>query len=229
MVGNQSKTPFYLQFKLFHFIYPHKETYIVIPKVESDNIVFIVPHENPLLFWYCFGSHLWFSGDTPIDLNNERLQAPWRALAFREKALDSTPGARFVEHASGFKLLDTLMLFLKELFEKVNFEKKSADGKQIMKNYPACKELYTFSQVRKSIFYRYIFKCFALTVSGWTYVNFLLSNNKRADDSLNKNIELFRKWELNISCESSIRMKCWDSFCWVRINVYFFTDRSRRK
>ena len=58
MVGNLSKTPFYLQFKLFHFIYPHKETYIVIPKVESDNIAFIVPHENPLLFWYCFGSHL---------------------------------------------------------------------------------------------------------------------------------------------------------------------------
>ena len=58
MVGNQSKTPSYLQFKWFHFIYPHKETYIVIPKVESDNIACIVPHENPLLFWYCFGSHL---------------------------------------------------------------------------------------------------------------------------------------------------------------------------
>ena len=101
MVGNQSITPSYLQFKLFHFIYPHKETYIVIPKVESDNIACIVPHENPLLFWYCFGSHLWFSGDTPIDLNSERLQAPWRALAFREKALDSTPGACIVEHASG--------------------------------------------------------------------------------------------------------------------------------
>ena len=49
---------------------------------------------------YCFGSHLWFSGDTPIDLNRERLQAPWRALAFREKALDSTPSARIVEHVS---------------------------------------------------------------------------------------------------------------------------------
>ena len=101
MDGNQSKTPSYLQFKLIHFIYPHKETYIVIPKVESDNIACIVPRENPLLFWYCFGSHLGFSGDTPIDLNSERLQAPWRALAFREKALDSTPGARNVEHASG--------------------------------------------------------------------------------------------------------------------------------
>ena len=51
MVGNQSKTPSYLQFKLFHFIYPHKETYIVITKVESENIACIVPHENPLLFW----------------------------------------------------------------------------------------------------------------------------------------------------------------------------------
>ena len=38
LVGNQSETPSYLQFKLFHFIYPHKETYIVIPKVESKNI-----------------------------------------------------------------------------------------------------------------------------------------------------------------------------------------------
>ena len=51
LVGNQSKTPSYLQFKLFHFIYPHKETYIVIPKIESENIECIVPHENPLLFW----------------------------------------------------------------------------------------------------------------------------------------------------------------------------------
>ena len=51
LVGNQSETPSYLQFKLFHFIYPHKETYIVIPKVESENIACIVPHENPLLFW----------------------------------------------------------------------------------------------------------------------------------------------------------------------------------
>ena len=33
--------------------------------------------------------------------NHERLQAPWRAPAFREKALDSTPSARIVEHASG--------------------------------------------------------------------------------------------------------------------------------
>ena len=42
--GNQSETPSYLQFKLIHFIYPHKETYIVIPKVESENIACIVPH-----------------------------------------------------------------------------------------------------------------------------------------------------------------------------------------
>ena len=41
--------------------------------------------------------------DTPIDLNRERLQAPWRALASREKALDSTPSARIVENASGLK------------------------------------------------------------------------------------------------------------------------------
>ena len=51
-IGWKSKhTSSYLQFKLFHFIYPHKQTYIVIPKIESENIACIVPHENPLLFW----------------------------------------------------------------------------------------------------------------------------------------------------------------------------------
>ena len=33
-------------------------------------------------------------------MNRERLQAPWRALAFRQKALDSTLSARIIEHAS---------------------------------------------------------------------------------------------------------------------------------
>ena len=51
LVGNLSETPSCLQFKLFHFIYRHKETYTVIPKVESENIACILPHENPLLFW----------------------------------------------------------------------------------------------------------------------------------------------------------------------------------
>ena len=36
LVGNQSETPSYLQFKLFHFIYQHNETYILIPKIESE-------------------------------------------------------------------------------------------------------------------------------------------------------------------------------------------------
>ena len=48
---------------------------------------------------FCFCSHLGFSGDTPVDWNREHLQVPWRALAFREKALVSTPSAR-IEHAS---------------------------------------------------------------------------------------------------------------------------------
>ena len=34
----------------------------------------------------------------------------------------------------------TLIVFMKEFFEKVNFE-KSADDEKIMKNYPACKEI----------------------------------------------------------------------------------------
>ena len=49
---------------------------------------------------YCFGNHLGFSGDTPINLNCECLQAPWRGLAFREKALDSTQKAYINEHTS---------------------------------------------------------------------------------------------------------------------------------
>ena len=48
---------------------------------------------------YCFGSHLGFSGDASIDLNGERLQAPWRALVFREKAIDNTPSVPIVEHS----------------------------------------------------------------------------------------------------------------------------------
>ena len=49
---------------------------------------------------YCFGSHIGFPGDTSIDLNRKRCQAPRRALAFRDKALDSTPSTRIVELAS---------------------------------------------------------------------------------------------------------------------------------
>ena len=33
----------------------------------------------------------------------------------------------------------TLIMVLKEFFEKVNFQKKSADNNKGMKNYPACK------------------------------------------------------------------------------------------
>ena len=39
------------------------------------------------------------------------------------------------------KLFDTLLVFLKEFFEKVDFEKKTADNNKSMKNYPGCKEL----------------------------------------------------------------------------------------
>ena len=48
---------------------------------------------------------------------------------------------------SGSKLFYTLMVFLKEFFDKIDFEKKSADGK----NYPVGKEFkrrrfYMFSE-----------------------------------------------------------------------------------
>ena len=41
-----------------------------------------------------------FRAKIPMELNCERLQAPWQALAFRGKSLDSTPSARIVEHGS---------------------------------------------------------------------------------------------------------------------------------
>ena len=76
MAEKQRETPFHLLFKLFLFIYQHKETYVVVPKIESENIACIVPHE----IHYCFGSHLRIWGETPINLiNQERLQAPLRA------------------------------------------------------------------------------------------------------------------------------------------------------
>ena len=58
--------------------------------------------------YYCFGSHLGFWGDTPIDLNRQRLQASWPALAFREKALDSTLSTPIVEQASGLVIVEYL-------------------------------------------------------------------------------------------------------------------------
>ena len=38
------------------------------------------------------------------------------------------------------KQFDSLIVFMKEFFEKVNFEKKSVNDNKSMKNYPACKE-----------------------------------------------------------------------------------------
>ena len=53
------------------------------------------------------------------------------------------------DRTSGSKLFVTLIVFLKEILEKVNFE-KSAEDKN-MKNNPACKELILDKQVDKSM------------------------------------------------------------------------------
>ena len=104
LVGNQSKTPSYLQFNLFHFIYPHKEAYIVISKVESENIACIVPHENPLLF----GSHLWFSG---IHLST------WIVSAFKHLGECLRSGRRHLIALRVLALLNTplVLLYFKHL------------------------------------------------------------------------------------------------------------------
>ena len=75
--------PFYVQFKVFPFIYPHKETNIGILKIGSENL-----HSSLAKTNYYFGSHLEIS----VELNRERLHAPWRALTFRVKALEHTFG-----------------------------------------------------------------------------------------------------------------------------------------
>ena len=41
---------------------------------------------------------------------------------------------------SGSNLFDTLIVFLKEYFEKVKFGIVSADDNKNMKNYPSCNE-----------------------------------------------------------------------------------------
>ena len=67
-VGKQSETPFYLQFKLFHSIYPNKETNIVIPKLSLKNCMQIEAFTKT---HYHHGSHLGILGETPtcIKLN----------------------------------------------------------------------------------------------------------------------------------------------------------------
>ena len=42
-------------------------------------------------------------------------------------------------------------MFLKEFFEKVNFEKKSADSKKITNKYPACNDLNGYVSVQKGL------------------------------------------------------------------------------
>ena len=92
LVRNQSDTPSYPQFSYFD---TKKHT---LSSRKSNLKILRAYSLTKTNYW--FGSYLGFSGDTPIDLNRERLQAPWQALAFREKALDSTPNARIVEQAS---------------------------------------------------------------------------------------------------------------------------------
>ena len=93
-VGKQSETPFYMQFQLFPFIYPHKKH-----RHTKNRIRKYYAHSHSREPIINLVAILEFRAKH-IELNRERLQAPSRALAFREKALDSTLIARIVEHAS---------------------------------------------------------------------------------------------------------------------------------
>ena len=44
-------------------------------------------------------------------------------------------------------MFDTLIVFLKAFFEKVNFEKKSAEDNKGMKKYPACNDLSPYNTI----------------------------------------------------------------------------------
>ena len=58
------------------------------------------------------------------------------------KQFGSRSGTTKCRARSGSKLFDTLMVFPKELFEKVDFEKNQQTTKKHgMQNYPECKEL----------------------------------------------------------------------------------------
>ena len=66
----------------------------------------------------------------------------WRLLPSADnlcKQFGSRPGPTFCRSWSGAILFDTLIVFLKEFFEKVNFEKSQQTTIKV-KNYPACKE-----------------------------------------------------------------------------------------
>ena len=56
-------------------------------------------------------------------------------------SLDPDQDRRSVRTVLDPNYLSVLNVFLKEFFEKVNFEKKSADDNKGIKNHPACKEL----------------------------------------------------------------------------------------
>ena len=55
-------------------------------------------------------------------------------------SLDPDQARRYVGPDLDPNLFDTLMVFLKEFFEKVDFEKYLQTTKKNMKNYPACTE-----------------------------------------------------------------------------------------
>ena len=58
---------------------------------------------------------------------------------------------------SGSKLFDNLMVFLKEFFQKVYFEKNNSRRQKSTKNYPVCNEL------------RYFLWC-RINLQGWSYL-----------------------------------------------------------
>ena len=57
------------------------------------------------------------------------------------KQFGSSSGSLKCPSSSRSRQFDTLILFLKEFFEKVDFEKKSAEDREKKQNYPVGKEL----------------------------------------------------------------------------------------
>ena len=57
------------------------------------------------------------------------------------KLLGSRSGLAFCQSRSGYKLFDTLIVFLKEFLNRSIFKKKSVDHNRSIESYPAYKEL----------------------------------------------------------------------------------------
>ena len=94
--------------------------------------------------------------------------------------------------SSGSKLFDTLMVFLKEFFEKIDFEKNQLMTKKRMKSYPGGKELELEEYVYHLVFSQTRLLCY-INEAG-TYSPFFMDNIFHAFNLLIHGSKLIKKY-----------------------------------